>query len=323
LLILTWNEAEDIADLLVSIADQEGGGFEVVIVDADSDDGTIERIQAAREDLEVPVKLEVSDGRIPIGQARNRAVALAEAPNVAFLSADTELAPNWTQRALAGLEDADMVFSRQVHAPRSWSLGAAVRALRYHFPDEATDDPLRYASNVAAVYRKEIVERFPFEPDVVAVDDLLLADRASEAGYEAAYDPAMVVYHHDVADARGELAKSVREARGWGLNVDELGLMVPVIAWSLLSAVALALLAAPASLVPTPTVLDAGLVVAVLYAPALRRIDRQLGEMPTRWLVAGVLAGPVFDLVFLTSYLRGLLEREGSPAASRPEGTEP
>lgn len=323
MLILTWNEAEDIADLLASIGDQRERDFEVVIVDADSDDGTVDRVEAAREELDVPVRLEVTDGHVTIGEARNRAVGLAEAPHVAFVSADVELDEAWTQRALASLEGADMVFSRQVHAPRSWSLGAAVRGLRYHFPDEGTADPLRYASNVAAVYRKEIVERFPFDPDVVAVDDLLLADRAHRAGYEAAYDPDMVVYHHDVADASGELAKSTREARGWGLNVGELGPMTPVIAWGLALVAAIGLLATPGSLVPTPTGLEAGALLAVLWAPALRRGVRQAGRMPAGPLTVGVLASPVFDLVFLLNYVRGLLEGEGSPARSDPEGIEP
>jgi glycosyltransferase involved in cell wall biosynthesis len=324
LLILTWNEAEDVADLMASIGDQRVDEFEVVVVDADSDDGTIEAVQAAAERLDVPVRLEVADRHLSIGEARNRAVGLAQAPVVAFGSADVELDERVTERALASIEEADMVFSRQVHDPRSWSLGAAVRGLRYHhFPTEPTDDPLRYASHVAAVYRREIPERFPFDPDVVAVDDLLLADRARRAGYEPAYDPDMVVYHHDVADAEGELAKSVREARGWGLYVDELGPMTPVIAWGLALVAAIGLLFTPGSLVPTSTGVELAVLAGVLWAPTLRRVARQAGAMPAGPLAFATVASPVFDLVFLFNYARGLLEAKGSPTASTPEGIEP
>jgi hypothetical protein len=288
------------------------------VVDADSDDGTIEAIEAARDRMGVPVRLDVADERLPIGEARNRAVGLAGAPNVAFVSADVELHEDWARQALASLEDADMVFSRQVHAPRSWSVGAAARGLRYHFPDEPTDDPLRYASNAAAAYRREVLETFPVDPAVVAVDDLLLADRAARAGHEATYNPAMVAYHHDVADLAGETSKCVREARGWGLNVHELGPMTPVLAWGLALLAVLAVLAGGLLGLGLATVLA----VVVLWAPAVRRVPRALGQMPPTALAGGVLVGPFLDLVFLFNYARGLWEALVSRPSADPEGMQ-
>lgn len=295
------------------------------MIDADSSDSTVERIEAVRDDLGVPLRLTVADERLPIGESRNLAVRMAEAPNVAFLSADTELHERWTEEALASLEDADMVFSRQVHDPGDWTLAACVRGLRYHFPEGEAEDPLVYASNAAAAYRKEVLEEYPFDPDVVAVDDLLLAARATAGGYEADYNPELIVYHHDVDDVGGELSKSIREARGWGLNVLELGPMRPVIAWGVVLLAALSLLLTPSSLVPTSTPLDLALLVGVLWAPALRRSVNRAGRMPAPALLAGFLASPVFDLVFLFNYARGLLERtrsDGSRPTAEAEGIE-
>lgn len=317
------NEEEDIADCLASIADQRNQEIEVVVVDADSNDGTVPRVQEAREELSCPVRLDLASERIPIGEARNRAVRMAGAPRVAFLSADVELHERWTQEALDSLEDADMVFSRQIHAPREWTTAAAVRGLRYHFPDEEVDDPLTYASNAAAAYDRQVLEDFPFEPDVVAVDDLLLARRATRAGYKAAYNPELVVYHHDVASVDGELSKNAFEARGWGLNTAELGLMIPALAWGVALVFTLALLLTPSSLLPTPTMLDVGLLAGVLWAPALRRGIDRAGQMPPVPLATGVIASPVFDLVFLASYVRGLVDRDGSRPTADAEGIEP
>ena len=162
--LLTWNEAENIGPALRALAKQRDTDFELIVVDAASTDGTVPLIEAERPNLPMPLRLVVAGTRIPIGEARNRGVALAKAPLVAFLSADAEVDERWTEEARRSLRDADLVYSRQMHAPHRWTVGACVRGLRYHFPGHADGDPLRYASNVAAAYRREVLERFPFDP---------------------------------------------------------------------------------------------------------------------------------------------------------------
>ncbi|HLE46719.1 MAG TPA: glycosyltransferase, partial [Candidatus Thermoplasmatota archaeon] len=189
IILLTWNEEANIRPCLESLARQTNHGFEVILVDAASKDRTVEIVREMQPTLPFPVLIEEAPRRIPIGEARNLGVFLSRAPFVAFLSADAEADEHWVYEALTTLERYDMVFGLQLHAPRRWSLGASVRGLRYHYPLERAVDPLAYASNVAAAYRREILVRFPFDGWANAAEDLLLARRAHEAGFRALYNP--------------------------------------------------------------------------------------------------------------------------------------
>ncbi len=301
--VLTLNEARNIGLCLAALAAQRNLDFEVILVDAASTDDTVKIVRALQPSLPFAMRILASDQRLPIGAARNLGVATAETPYVAFLSADAELDLQWTSQALASLQSYEMVFGMQVHAPHKWTLGASVRGLRYHFPADSTDDPFRYASNVAAAYHREILTADPFDAWANAAEDLLFARRAAAKGARIVYNPGMVVRHSDVATTRQEFRKNVREGQGCGEYVAELGVQWPVLAWGTATAVA------TAWAVARPHPATALLLAAVLFAPALRRGLRRFRAMPTRWLALGIAATPAFDLAFFVCYLWGLMAR--------------
>jgi glycosyltransferase involved in cell wall biosynthesis len=314
IVLLTLNEGRNILACLDSLARQSVRDFEVIVIDANSDDDTLGKVNAAQHRFPVPLRLTASTRRLPIGEARNLGRALASAPNIAFISADAEVSVSWVEHALQALEGADMVFGRQLHEPHRWTFGAAVRGLRYDFPDGATDDALRYASNVAAAYRRQVLDQFPFDPWANAAEDLLLARRAADAGYRAVYEPRMLVHHHDVSSAREEMRKSVREGHGWALYRGELGTFVPVLLWGLALVVAVATFA----VLPWWTALILTAVAA--WAPALRRAVGHRHGMRWRRIVQGVVASPPFDVAFLVNYAAGLITR--ADAANEPPKTQ-
>ncbi len=307
LVILTRNEEDNIGNCLASVAAQTHQDMEVIVIDAASTDATVECIQAAAPELPMPIRLEAWDEPIPIGRARNLGVELARAPYIAFLSADADLHERWVEEAVASLETTDLVFGRQVHDPHRWSLGAAVRGLRYRFPDDTPDDPCRLASNVAAAYARDVLKAFPFDDWTNAAEDLLLAQRAREAGFRVTYNPNMIVLHHDVDDLSEEMRKNVREGHALGIYAGELGLQRPVLAWGIaLAAAATIPFALPAWPLSVPV--SVASIIALLYAPALRRAARRARSMPLGPLAAGVAASPIFDVAFLANYVRGLLD---------------
>jgi glycosyltransferase involved in cell wall biosynthesis len=310
--VLTWNEEANVGPCLLALARQSRQDIEVLVVDAASTDRTVARVLALQPTLPFPLRVAVAESRISVGEARNRGVQMAQAPNVAFLSADTEPNPRWAEMALVRLERADLVYGRQVHAPSAPTVGAAVRGLRYHFPAGAAPSPEVYASHVNAAIRREVLLAFPIgtSPGASAVDDVLLARRATRAGYRAAYEPRMAVLHHDVDSWRAELRKNRREGLGLGEHARELGLQVEPLAWGVL------LLGALAWLAVAPGALAVGLLALVLWLPALRRAFRRARRMPPGRLVLGVACAPLFDLTFLLAYVRGLLAP--APAAGRP-----
>ena len=312
--VLTLNEARNIGNALRALARQTvASDLEVIVVDAASTDATVPLIEAERPNLPMPLRLVVAQTRLPIGEARNRGAGLASAPLIAFASADAQLDPQWAEEALRSLESADLVFGKQLHTPHEWSVGASVRGTRYHFPDGVPDDPLPYASNVAAAYKREVVDAFPFDPWANAAEDLLMAQRARDAGFRIAYNPRMVVRHHDVATMRQEWRKSVREGYGWAQYAAEIGHLRGLFVWALL-------LAAGVALCVVLPWLGAPALLGALYLPAVRRAWRRRHAMPRRGLVKGTLASPVFDLAFLVQYARGLLARRKSAPQPLSQG---
>lgn len=318
-ILLTWNEEANIRRCLQALGRQTFQDMEVIVIDANSSDGTVDEVDATTPTLSVPVRLITSDHRVPIGEARNLGVAQSRAGRVAFLSADAEPADHWAERLMASLRTHQVVFGRQFHAPDRWSIGASVRGLRYHFPDRPTSTPGRYASNVAAGYHRRVLERFPFDPDANAAEDLILARKAEAAGYTITYDPKMVVHHHDVVASRQEMRKCVREGHGCGRYAGTLGGPHPILGWGAV----LGLAAATAF-----WRLDVAVVAltAALWLPAVRRALRPHPEMPLRARMVGLLASPPFDLAFLFSYLKARIARVFTPRTKtipRQQETDP
>jgi glycosyltransferase involved in cell wall biosynthesis len=75
------------------------GGFEVVVVDNGSTDGTLELLHERAADAPVPMRV-LEDGGT-LGRVRNAGVAAARAPIVAFTDSDCVPAPGWLEALVA------------------------------------------------------------------------------------------------------------------------------------------------------------------------------------------------------------------------------
>src|SRR4051794_35765095 len=102
------NAAATLGRTLACLADQEvDGRFEVIVVDDDSEDRTADIARAARGPVTV-----ISDGRLGAAEARNRGVAAAAAPVIAFTDADCFPTRDWLANGLSALADAELVQGR-------------------------------------------------------------------------------------------------------------------------------------------------------------------------------------------------------------------
>lgn len=307
--VLTRNEARWIGSCVRSLLAQDAP-VEILVVDAASTDGTpAEAARAAAGDPRLRVL--ASDRLLTVGEARNLGAREAGGEAILFLSADAEAAPGWVAAALDALTDADIVYGKQEHAPMATTVAAVSRGLRYHaFDLDPPLDAASYASNVNAAYRRTVLERLPFPEDRArsALDDILLARRAQAAGFRLAYEPRMVVRHHDVETFRQELTKVRREAFGWGLLRRDVGWNGLILAWGAVVAVA------GAALVAFPSLITGALFAAALWAPGARRWMKRRAGYPLLPTLGAVAVAPFLDLAFLVDYLRGL-------AARPPEAT--
>jgi GT2 family glycosyltransferase len=185
--ITVRNEERHLAQLLESLRVQEGP-FEVVVVDSDSRDRTLEIAgEYARRQPEVFRVIEHPGSR---GIGRNVGVRAARGGSVAFTDGDCFADSNWLKRLRAGLDRSPVVAGRTVTVgkPRYGQLE------RVELFQSGYD--LTYPScNLA--YRRELFERLGgFDPRFITAEDIDLNLRAVRSGASIRYEADAIVYHH-------------------------------------------------------------------------------------------------------------------------------
>lgn len=181
------NERAHIAQLLDSLLAQEAP-FEVVVVDAESRDGTFEILSdfAARS----PDVVRVIRHAGSRGFGRNEAVRHARGGSVAFIDGDCFADSNWLHEVRLGLATSPIVAGRTVPVGKP-RFGSLERVELYQSGYDVT-----YPScNLA--YHRELFQRLGgFDPRFVTAEDIDLNLRAVRSGASIDFRPAAVVYHH-------------------------------------------------------------------------------------------------------------------------------
>jgi glycosyltransferase involved in cell wall biosynthesis len=181
------NEHAHIAQLLDSLLVQEAP-FEIVIVDAESRDGTYEIL--AEYAQRHPGVIDAVRKACSRGMGRNEGVRRAKGDLVAFIDGDCFADSNWLHELRGGFVDAPVVAGRTVTVGKT-RYGALERVELYQSGYDVT-----YPScNLA--YRKELFVRLgAFDPRFVTAEDIDLNLRAARNGAAIRYQSSAIVYHH-------------------------------------------------------------------------------------------------------------------------------
>lgn len=165
------------------------GRYEVIVVDDDSSDATASIARAAPGPVTV-----VSEGRLGAAEARNRGVACATAPVIAFTDADCFPTPDWLATGLSALEEADLVQGRVMPDPTQ-PLGPFDRTIW-------VEAERGFYETANLFVRRDLFERLGgFEEWIDTGGDKLLAEdvwfgwRAVRAGARTAFEPHAFVHH--------------------------------------------------------------------------------------------------------------------------------
>jgi glycosyltransferase involved in cell wall biosynthesis len=216
LVVTLFNEADSLEGWLESLASQTRDPDEVVLVDAGSTDGTIERLRAeARRNPRI--RLHVVPG-LNVPQGRNEAIHRARNGLIAVTDAGTLLETEWLARLLVPIEGhPEIGVSGGVSAPDGrtpfeYALATIIT------PRVSEIDPDRYLpSSRSVAFRREWWERAGGYPDWLrSGEDLVFDMRLKAAGARLAIAPEAVVRWHPRPTLR-EFFKQYRHyARGDG-----------------------------------------------------------------------------------------------------------
>lgn len=206
IIIRTKNEERWIGRCLRMVFQQKMDDFEVVVVDNQSSDNTLQIAQ------KFPVKVVNIDKYTP-GKAINVGVRASRGQYIVCLSAhcipQDEM---WLKNLYRNIEDENIagVYGRQL--PFAYSSDLDKRDLFITFGlDRRIQIKDSFFHNANSLIRRNVWEKIPFDEDATNIEDRIWGKAVIESGYRLAYDPEAAVYHyHGIhQDRNEERAKNV------------------------------------------------------------------------------------------------------------------
>lgn len=224
----TWNGGERFLALLRALAEQDvPGGFELVVVDSGSTDGTWEA--AARAGASV---MRIRQRDFAHGRTRNLAIAESGGDRVALLTQDAvPMHADFLARLFGALDDGsvDGAYARQFPRPdcdpllaerlRRWSAAREEPVVQELVPGDAAASRALFAElpplerylrcafdNVASCVRRSTWSRHPL-PDRPFGEDVAWAREVLLDGGRIAFEPAARVEHSHRLDLVRELKR--------------------------------------------------------------------------------------------------------------------
>jgi rhamnosyltransferase len=192
IIIRTKNEEQWIHYCLTMVFRQEHKDFEVILVDNESSDHTLEIAHR------FPVVRTLTIASYRPGLALNKGIRQASGQYVACLSAHCiPQNERWLATLMSAFDDEQVagVYGRQLPLP--YSAPADKRDLLITFGlDRRVQIKDYFFHNANSMIRRDVWERLPFDESATNVEDRLWGKAAVEAGYRLVYEPEAAVYHH-------------------------------------------------------------------------------------------------------------------------------
>jgi len=192
--IRTFNEQKFIGKTLERVLNQKDVHPEVIVIDSESTDQTVE---IARR---YPVRIyQIQKSSFHYAGVLNLGAQLARGPWVVNLSAHAVPADNlWLKNLLAPMKEDPTfcgVFGRELAIPE-WSSPFEKKLLKDVFRDKPVirSDSFFFSNANAAIPRKLLLET-PFNETLEWAEDQEWVHRMQQAGYRTYYQPESPVYH--------------------------------------------------------------------------------------------------------------------------------
>jgi GT2 family glycosyltransferase len=219
IIIPNWNGVEHLPTCLESLRRQSFEGFEVIVADNGSTDGSLALLGVDYPEVQV---LALGENRGFTG-ACNAGMRAARGALIALLNNDTEVDQRWVAEVVAAFErhpEAGIVASKMLLFDRRDTFHTAGDFYRVDGlagnrgvwqRDEGQYDEEEYvfgACGGSATYRRTMLERVGVldEDFFFSCEDVDLAWRAQLAGWRCVYTPGAVVYHKLSATGGGTTA---------------------------------------------------------------------------------------------------------------------
>lgn len=220
--ILTYNSEQNIKNCLKSVFDQIYKDFEVIVVDNNSTDGTVEEVKKFSQ-----VKIILNEENLGFAQGHNQAIRQSKSKYIFCLNDDVVLEPDYLEKLVNFLDKNSNIASAQGKLLRLTKKGKSdiidslgLKVFKSHKVVEIASGKKNNqfdfkeifgVSGAAALYRKKSLEQIKFEDEYFDKDffmykeDVDLAYRLRWAGWSAWFLSGAIAYHKRTAKSESGL----------------------------------------------------------------------------------------------------------------------
>src|SRR3989304_5738040 len=192
IIVRTKNEERWITSCLTAVFKQHNKDFEVIIVDNESTDKTIEKA------LQFDIAKIVTCTDYKPGLALNMGIREAKGEYIVCLSGHCiPVNERWLTNLLRNFDDTELaaVYGRQ--EPLAFTQDADKRDLSIIFGlDRRVQRKDSFFHNANSMIRKSLWEEVPFDETVTNIEDRIWAEKMLQRGYRLVYEPEAGVYHY-------------------------------------------------------------------------------------------------------------------------------
>lgn len=193
IIIRTKNEERWITRCLEAIKKQTIQDHEIILVDNQSDDKTVDRAKAIYPELTL-----VTIKEFKPGLAINEGIRSSKGDYLVCLSAHCPpVHEKWLENLVNNLDDEKVagVYGRQI--PVSFSRPNDKRDLLLTFGlDKRIQVKDSFFHNANSMFSRKVWEKFPFDEQVTNIEDRVWGREVIEHGYKIVYEPDAEVYHY-------------------------------------------------------------------------------------------------------------------------------
>lgn len=209
IIIRTKNEERWITQVLRAVFNQSYKNFEVIIVDNESSDKTLEKAKQ----FDIRRTLTCSD-YLP-GRALNIGIEACGGDYIACLSGHCiPVNEHWLINLLNSFSDKDIagVYGRQ--EPMNFTSDADKRDLGLVFGlDRKVQLKDNFFHNANSMIQKDIWKIIPFDETVTNIEDRVWAQKVLQKGYKVIYEPTVSVYHYHGIHQDGNIQRCTNVIR--------------------------------------------------------------------------------------------------------------
>ena len=209
IIIRTKNEERWIAACLKAVSGQNHDDFEVILVDNESTDRTIEKAK------QFSVSRIITCAEFRPGHALNLGIREARGSHIVCLSGHCiPVDETWLGCLLRNFEDPEVagVYGRQ--EPLSFTPDADKRDLSIVFGrDRRVQHRDNFFHNANSMIRRDLWEITPFDERVSNIEDRVWAHAVLQNGYKIVYEPEASVYHYHGIHQNGDPGRAYNVVR--------------------------------------------------------------------------------------------------------------